>query len=38
LLDTFDDTGTPEASRYKVGQAYPVQGRSLVLLKQGMSS
>ncbi len=38
LLDTFDNTGTPEASRYKVGQAYPVQGRSLVLLKQGKIS
>ena len=38
LLDTLDDTGTPEASRYKVGQAYPVQGRSLVLLKQGKTS
>jgi len=35
LLDTFDATGTPESSRYKVGQSYPVHGRSLVLLKQG---
>jgi glycogen operon protein len=35
LLDTFDKTGTPESSRYKVGQSYPVHGRSLVLLKQG---
>jgi glycogen operon protein len=35
LLDTFDATGTPELSRYKVGQSYPVHGRALVLLKQG---
>jgi glycogen operon protein len=35
LLDTFDSTGTPELSRYKVGQNYPVHGRALVLLKQG---
>jgi glycogen operon protein len=35
LLDTFDATGTPEFSRYKAGQGYPVHGRSLVLLKQG---
>jgi glycogen operon protein len=35
LLDTFDSTGTPETSRYQVGQGYPVHGRSLVLLKQG---
>jgi hypothetical protein len=35
LLDTFNSTGTPESSRYKVGQSYPVHGRALVLLKQG---
>jgi glycogen operon protein len=35
LVDTFDATGIPEISRYKVGQSYPVHGRSLVLLKQG---
>jgi glycogen operon protein len=35
LLDTFDNTGTPETSRYQVGQNYTVHGRSLVLLKQG---
>jgi glycogen operon protein len=34
LLDTFDSTGTPETSRYQVGQNYAVHGRSLVLLKQ----
>ncbi len=34
LLDTLNDIGTPKISRYKVGQAYPVGGRSLVLLKQ----
>ncbi len=37
LLDTFDSTGTPETSRYQVGQNYAVHGRSLVLLKQGKS-
>jgi isoamylase len=35
LLDTFCTTGTPELSRYKAGQDYPVHGRALVLLKQG---
>jgi isoamylase len=35
LLDTSDATGIPESSRYKVGQSYPVHGRTLVLLKQG---
>ncbi len=34
LLDTFDATGTPEVSRYKAGQSYPMHGRALVLLKQ----
>jgi glycogen operon protein len=38
LLDTFDSTGTPELSHYKVGQSYPVHGRTLVLLKQGKKS
>ncbi len=38
LLDTFDNTGTPELSRYKVGQSYPVRGRTLVLLQQGKKS
>ncbi len=35
LIDTVDSIGTPELSRYKVGQPYPVHGRALVLLKQG---
>lgn len=34
LLDTLDTIGTPEISRCKAGQAYPVGGRTLVLLKQ----
>jgi isoamylase len=34
LLDTRDVVGTPDISRYKTGQAYPLGGRSLVLLKQ----
>ncbi|TAL45135.1 MAG: glycogen debranching enzyme GlgX [Methylovulum sp.] len=34
LLDTQDAIGTPDISRYKTGQAYPLGGRSLVLLKQ----
>ncbi len=34
LLDTQDAIGTPDVSRYKTGQAYPLGGRSLVLLKQ----
>ncbi|WP_333872949.1 glycogen debranching protein GlgX [Methylobacter sp.] len=35
LLDTFETSGIPELSRYKVGQSYPMHGRALVLLKQG---
>ena len=38
LLDTVDNTGTPETSRYKVGQSYSVRGRTLVLLQQGKKS
>lgn len=38
LLDTLGDIGTPNISRYKVGQAYPVGGRSLVLLKQAQTT
>jgi glycogen operon protein len=34
LLDTQDAIGTPDISRYKTEQAYPLGGRSLVLLKQ----
>ena len=34
LLETQDAVGTPDISRYKPGQAYPLGGRSLVLLKQ----
>ena len=34
LLDTQDAIGTPDISRYKTGQSYPLGGRSLVLLKQ----
>lgn len=34
LLDTQDAIGTPDVSRYKTEQAYPLGGRSLVLLKQ----
>lgn len=34
LLDTLAANGTPEISRYNTGQAYPVGGRALVLLKQ----
>ena len=34
LLDTQDAIGTPDISRYKTKQAYPLGGRSLVLLKQ----
>jgi glycogen operon protein len=34
LLDTQDATGTPDVSRYKTEQAYPLVGRSLALLKQ----
>jgi len=37
LLDTLDATGTPEISRYKAGQGYPVGGRALVLLKQAQT-
>lgn len=37
LLDTVDNTGTPESFHYAVGQSYPVHGRALVLLKQGKS-
>ncbi|MGZ5007558.1 MAG: glycogen debranching protein GlgX [Methylobacter sp.] len=35
LIDTFDNNGIPENSRYKAGQSYPMHGRSLALLKQG---
>jgi glycogen operon protein len=38
LLDTFDNTGTPETSRYQAGQSYSVRGRTLVLLQQGKKS
>jgi glycogen operon protein len=34
LLDTRDAIGTPDVTRYKAEQAYPLGGRSLVLLKQ----
>lgn len=34
LLDTQDAIGTPNTSRYKAEQTYPLVGRSLVLLKQ----
>jgi glycogen operon protein len=34
LLDTQDAIGTPNISRYKTEQTYPLVGRSLVLLKQ----
>ena len=34
LLDTLTAVGTPEISRYNAGQAYPLGGRALVLLKQ----
>ena len=34
LLDTRDAIGTPDITRYKTEQAYPLGGRSLVLLKQ----
>ena len=34
LLETRDAVGTPDIPRYKTRQAYPSDGRSLVLLKQ----
>ena len=34
LLDTQDAIGAPDIARCKTGQAYPLGGRSLVLLKQ----
>ncbi len=34
LLDTRDAVGTPDVTRYKTDHAYPLGGRSLVLLKQ----
>ncbi|WNV03938.1 glycogen debranching protein GlgX [Candidatus Methylospira mobilis] len=34
LLDTLSVNGTPEISRYNTGQAYPLGGRVLALLKQ----
>ncbi|OAI01416.1 glycogen debranching protein GlgX [Methylomonas methanica] len=34
LLDTRDAIGTPDVTRYKSEQVYPLGGRSLVLLKQ----
>jgi len=38
LLDTINATGTPEIARYKAGQGYPVGGRSLVVLKQALTT
>jgi isoamylase len=37
LLDTKDALGNPEIMHCKAGQAYPVGGRALVLLKQGQA-
>jgi glycogen operon protein len=34
LLDTLDVIGAPHTVRCQAGQAYPVGGRALVLLKQ----